>query len=164
KAALGLTILMMSGVSLIIAVTPTYAAIGLAAPLLLTATRLLQGLSLGGEYASATTFLAEMAPPKRRGFYSSFVFFSAAVGILAASAVGWILTSLLSKAEMAAWGWRIPFLLGALAAWPACGSAAPFRKPKPSPRARRPASRSSRCAPCCASTPWKCCASSASPS
>jgi MHS family alpha-ketoglutarate permease-like MFS transporter len=82
KAALGLTILMMAGGSLIIAVTPTYASIGLAAPLLLTAARLLQGLSLGGEYASATTFLAEMAPPNKRGFYSSFVFFSAAVGDL----------------------------------------------------------------------------------
>ena len=114
KAALGLTILMMAGGSLIIAVTPTYATIGLAAPLLLTAARLLQGLSLGGEYASATTFLAEMAPSNRRGFYSSFVFFSAAVGILAASAVGWALTSTLTKPEMAAWGWRIPFLLGAL--------------------------------------------------
>ncbi|MCH5730738.1 MFS transporter, partial [Salmonella enterica] len=73
-----------------------------------------QGLSLGGEYASATTFLAEMAPPNKRGFYSSFVFFSAAVGILAASAVGWLLTSTLTKAEMADWGWRIPFFLGAL--------------------------------------------------
>lgn len=114
KAALGLTILMMAGGSLIIAVTPTYAAIGLAAPLLLTLARLLQGLSLGGEYASATTFLTEMAPPHRRGFYSSFVFFSAAVGILAASAVGWVLTTCLSRAEMAEWGWRIPFLLGAL--------------------------------------------------
>lgn len=114
KAALGLTILMMAGGSLIIAVTPTYAAIGLAAPLLLTLARLLQGLSLGGEYASATTFLTEMAPPHRRGFYSSFVFFSAAVGILAASAVGWVLTAWLSRAEMAEWGWRIPFLLGAL--------------------------------------------------
>ncbi|MCH1878691.1 MFS transporter [Alcaligenes ammonioxydans] len=114
KAALGLTILMMAGGSLIIAVTPTYAAIGLAAPLLLTLARLLQGLSLGGEYASATTFLTEMAPPHRRGFYSSFVFFSAAVGILAASAVGWVLTTWLTRAEMAAWGWRIPFLLGAL--------------------------------------------------
>ncbi|MCD0496552.1 MFS transporter [Achromobacter sp. MY14] len=113
KAALGLTILMMAGGSLIIAITPTYATIGLAAPLLLTAARLLQGLSLGGEYASATTFLAEMAPPEKRGFYSSFVFFSAAVGILAASAVGWILTSTLTKADMASWGWRIPFLLGA---------------------------------------------------
>ncbi|MDV2117876.1 MFS transporter [Alcaligenes faecalis] len=114
KAALGLTILMMAGGSLIIAVTPTYAAIGLAAPLLLTLARLLQGLSLGGEYASATTFLTEMAPPHRRGFYSSFVFFSAAVGILAASAVGWVLTTWLSRAEMSEWGWRIPFLLGAL--------------------------------------------------
>ncbi|KAG1248588.1 hypothetical protein G6F68_013733 [Rhizopus microsporus] len=114
KAALGLTILMMAGGSLIIAITPTYATIGIAAPLLLTGARLLQGLSLGGEYASATTFLAEMAPPEKRGFYSSFVFFSAAVGILAASAVGWILTSTLTKADMASWGWRIPFLLGAL--------------------------------------------------
>ncbi|MNX79832.1 Alpha-ketoglutarate permease [compost metagenome] len=104
---------MMAGGSLIIAITPTYATIGLAAPLLLTAARLLQGLSLGGEYASATTFLAEMAPPNKRGFYSSFVFFSAAVGILAASAVGWILTSTLTKADMASWGWRIPFLIGA---------------------------------------------------
>lgn len=114
KAALGLTIIMMAGGSLIIAVTPTYAAIGIAAPLLLTAARLLQGLSLGGEYASATTFLAEMAPPKKRGFYSSFVFFSAAVGILAASAVGWALTSVLSAADMREWGWRVPFFLGAL--------------------------------------------------
>ena len=66
-----------------------------------------------------------MAPSNRRGFYSSFVFFSAAVGILAASAVGWALTSTLTKPEMAAWGWRIPFLLARWAAWPACGSAAP---------------------------------------
>lgn len=114
KAALGLTILMMAGGSLIIAVTPTFATIGLAAPLLLTLARLLQGLSLGGEYASATTFLTEMAPPHRRGFYSSFVFFSAAVGILMASAVGWVLTTWLTRAEMAEWGWRVPFLIGAL--------------------------------------------------
>ncbi len=164
KAALGLTILMMAGGSLIIAVTPTYATIGLAAPLLLTAARLLQGLSLGGEYASATTFLAEMAPSNKRGFYSSFVFFSAAVGILAASAIGWVLTSTLTKADMAAWGWRIPFFLGALGAWPACGSAARSRKPRRSPTPRRPASKSSRCAPCCATIRAKCCASWASPS
>ena len=164
KAALGLTILMMAGGSLIIAVTPTYATIGLAAPLLLTAARLLQGLSLGGEYASATTFLAEMAPSNRRGFYSSFVFFSAAVGILAASAVGWALTSTLTKPEMAAWGWRIPFLLGALGGLAGLWIRRSIRKPKPSRTARRPAWKSSRCAPCCASIRWKCCASSASPS
>jgi len=114
KAALSLTILMMAGGSFIIAVTPTYAAIGIAAPLLLTAARLLQGLSLGGEYASATTFLAEMAPNYRRGFYSSFVFFSSAAGILLASAVGWVLTTVLSPEDMREYGWRIPFVIGAL--------------------------------------------------
>jgi MHS family alpha-ketoglutarate permease-like MFS transporter len=114
KAALALTILMMAGGSLIIGITPTYATIGLAAPLLLTAARLMQGLSLGGEYASATTYLTEMAPDNRRGFYSSFLFFSAAAGILAASSIGWLLTASLSEADMAAWGWRIPFLVGAL--------------------------------------------------
>ncbi len=114
KAALALTILMMAGGSLIIGITPTYASIGIAAPLLLTAARLMQGLSLGGEYASASTFLTEMAPNNRRGFYSSFLFFSAAVGILAASAIGWALTSTLSEAEMSAWGWRVPFLVGAV--------------------------------------------------
>lgn len=114
KAALALTILMMAGGSLIIGITPTYASIGIAAPLLLTAARLMQGLSLGGEYASASTFLTEMAPAKRRGFYSSFLFFSAAVGILAASAIGWTLTSTLSEADMQAWGWRVPFLVGAV--------------------------------------------------
>lgn len=113
KAALALTILMMAGGSLIIGITPTYATIGIAAPLLLTLARLMQGLSLGGEYASASTFLTEMAPNNRRGFYSSFLFFSAAVGILAASAIGWALTSTLSEADMAAWGWRVPFLVGA---------------------------------------------------
>ncbi len=114
KAALALTIVMMAGGSLIIGITPTYATIGIFAPLLLTCARLLQGLSLGGEYASATTFLAEMAPDKQRGFYSSFVFFSAAVGILAASAVGWVLTSTLTPEAMGEWGWRVPFLLGAV--------------------------------------------------
>ncbi|MBU4610777.1 MFS transporter [Achromobacter sp. GG226] len=114
KAALALTIVMMAGGSLIIGITPTYATIGIFAPVLLTLARLLQGLSLGGEYASATTFLTEMAPNKRRGFYSSFVFFSAAIGILAASAVGWVLTSTLSDASMREWGWRVPFLIGAV--------------------------------------------------
>lgn len=114
KAALALTILMMAGGSLIIGITPTYTTIGIAAPLLLTAARLMQGLSLGGEYASATTYLTEMAPDNRRGFYSSFLFFSAAAGILAASSIGWLLTSTLSPEDMSAWGWRVPFLVGAL--------------------------------------------------
>ena len=114
KAALSATILMMAGGSLAIALTPTYAAIGLASPLLLILARLVQGLSLGGEYAAASTFLTEMAPPKRRGLYSSFVFFSAAAGILAASAIGWALTTYLSADDMKEFGWRVPFFIGAL--------------------------------------------------
>ena len=72
-----------------------------------------------------------MAPSNRRGFYSSFVFFSAAVGILAASAVGWALTSTLTKPEMAAWGWRIPFLLGALGGLAGLWIRRSIRRPKP---------------------------------
>lgn len=76
--------------------------------------RLMQGLSLGGEYASASTYLAELAPDHRRGFFSSFVFFSSAAGILTASAIGWALTTVLTDEQMREFGWRIPFLLGAL--------------------------------------------------
>lgn len=114
RNALSLTIVMMAAGSLIIGVTPTYESIGIAAPLLLVVARLIQGLSLGGEYASASTYLTEMAPNKQRGFYSSFLFMSAAMGILLASGLGWILTAGLSKADMNAWGWRIPFIIGAL--------------------------------------------------
>lgn len=114
RNALSLTIVMMAAGSLIIGITPTYESIGIAAPLLLVVARLIQGLSLGGEYASASTYLTEMAPSKQRGFYSSFLFMSAAMGILLASGLGWSLTAGLSKADMNAWGWRIPFIIGAL--------------------------------------------------
>lgn len=114
KAALALTVMMISGGSLIIGIAPTFASAGLLAPLVLLFARLIQGLSLGGQYASAATFLTEMAPNSRRGFYGSFVFFSAAAGILFASAVGWALTSNLSAEAMRQWGWRVPFLIGAL--------------------------------------------------
>lgn len=114
RAALGLTVVMMAAGSLIIAITPTFATIGILAPIMLTIARLIQGLSLGGEYASATTYLTEMAPNDKRGLYSSFIFFSAAVGILCASGLGWLLTSLISKEAMIEWGWRIPFFIGAL--------------------------------------------------
>ena len=114
KSALGVTILLMAGGSLMIGITPTYDHIGLLAPVLLVIARLMQGLSLGGEYASASTYLAELAPDHRRGFFSSFVFFSSAAGILTASAIGWSLTTILSDEQMREFGWRIPFLLGAL--------------------------------------------------
>lgn len=114
KAALAATILMMAGGSLMIAVSPTYATIGVFAPIILVLARLLQGLSLGGEFASAATYLSEMAPKEKRGFYSSFMFFSAAIGILLASSLAWLLTSILTDQQMGAYGWRIPFLIGAL--------------------------------------------------
>lgn len=105
---------MMAVGSLIIGIAPTYESIGIVAPLLLVTARLIQGLSLGGEYASATTYLTEIAPDHQRGFYSSFLFMSAAMGILMASGLGWILTTTLTKADMNAWGWRIPFIIGAV--------------------------------------------------
>ncbi len=114
KAALSLTIIMMAVGSLMIGLSPTYATIGIVAPLILVLARLLQGLSLGGEFASAATYLSEMAPDHRRGLYSSFIFFSSAIGILAASGLAWILTSSLSKIEMSEYGWRIPFIIGAI--------------------------------------------------
>lgn len=114
KAALALAVMMISGGSLIIGLSPTYAMVGVVAPLILVIARMLQGLSLGGQYASASTYLTEMAPNDKRGFYSSFVFLAAAAGILAASAIGWALNNNLSVEQMRAWGWRVPFLIGAL--------------------------------------------------
>ncbi|HEY1610866.1 MAG TPA: MFS transporter [Paraburkholderia sp.] len=116
RIALAVSISMMSGSSLAIAILPTYETIGIAAPALLVFFRLVQGLSVGGEYAAAMTFVAESAPPSRRGFLSSFVFFSTALGVLGASALGWVLTRVLPQAAMASYGWRIPFLLGSVGA------------------------------------------------
>lgn len=114
KAALAATIMMMAGGSLMIGLSPTYEVIGIFAPIILVLARLLQGLSLGGEFASAATYLSEMAPKEKRGFYSSFMFFSAAIGILMASSLAWLLTTILTEQQMSNYGWRIPFLLGAL--------------------------------------------------
>lgn len=114
KAALAATIMMMAGGSLMIGISPTYETIGIFAPIILVLARLLQGLSLGGEFASAATYLSELAPNNKRGFYSSFMFFSAAIGILSASSLAWFLTSYLSDAQMNEYGWRIPFILGAI--------------------------------------------------
>src|SRR5688572_8691592 len=114
KAAVAFAVMMISGGSLLIGLVPTYASIGIFAPILLAVARLVQGLSLGGQYASTATFLTEMAPNEKRGFYSSFVFVSAAAGILFASAIGAVLTNTLTLDQMQAWGWRVPFLIGAL--------------------------------------------------
>jgi MHS family proline/betaine transporter-like MFS transporter len=91
---------------------PTYAAVGAAAPLLLVLMRLLQGLSVGGEFATSIVFLVERSAPHRRGLLGSFASMGATSGVLLGSGVGVLETSLLSQAQLEAWGWRVPFLLG----------------------------------------------------
>ena len=117
KSALQFSIMLMCAGSLVVAITPTYAIIGGAAPVLLVIARLLQGFSLGGEYGTSATYLAEVATPGRRGFYSSFQYVTLISGQLVASFVLLILQFvLLTPEQLESWGWRIPFALGALAA------------------------------------------------
>jgi MHS family alpha-ketoglutarate permease-like MFS transporter len=116
KAALTLSVTMMCGGSLLIAVTPGYATIGLGAPALLLTARLLQGLSIGGEYGASATYLAERAGRERRGFYTSFQYVTLILGQLLALSVLLILQALLTDAQLSSWGWRIPFVIGAACA------------------------------------------------
>jgi MHS family alpha-ketoglutarate permease-like MFS transporter len=117
KSALQFSITLMCTGSLIIAVTPTYATIGSFAAFWLVFARLLQGFSLGGEYGTSATYLAEVATPGRRGFYSSFQYVTLISGQLVATAVLIVLQFvLLTPEQLESWGWRIPFVIGALAA------------------------------------------------
>ena len=116
RAALTLSITVMATGSLIIAVTPGFSSIGIWAPIILVLARLLQGLSLGGEYGTSATYLSEMAASGRRGFYSSFQYVTLIAGQLVALGVQIILQQLLTASEMSEWGWRIPFLIGAAGA------------------------------------------------
>ena len=109
--ALSWSILLMSGATFLIGFLPGYLALGVGAPLLLLGLRMIQGFSASGEYAGASTFLAEYAPPKRRGIYTSIVPASTATGLLAGSLLVALLHATLSTPDMQAWGWRIPFLL-----------------------------------------------------
>ncbi|MER6839177.1 MFS transporter [Streptomyces platensis] len=114
RTALTLTILLMGGGSLLVALTPTYTATGILAPLVLVLARLVQGLSVGGEFAASTTFLVESAGPGRRGLFSSFQYVSTTAGQLLASATAALLAALLTEQQMGQWGWRVAFLIGAL--------------------------------------------------
>src|SRR5262245_34751583 len=117
RKALMLSVLLMCFGSLMIAGLPTYAAIGTAAPVLLGLARVIQGLSLGGEYGASATYLSEVAGEKNRGFYVSFHYVTLIGGQLCAILVLLVLQQLFLTAEqMRAWGWRIPFLIGALLA------------------------------------------------
>lgn len=116
KSALMLSVLMMCAGSLIIVLTPGHNRIGIAAPTLLVIARLLQGLSVGGEYGASATYLSEMATRAHSGFWSSFQYVTLIMGHLLALTVLLVLQKFLSEAELRDWGWRVPFAVGALAA------------------------------------------------
>jgi len=117
KAGLTLSVSLMCLGSLVIAFTPTRAQIGILAPAILIAARLMQGLSLGGEYGSSATYLSEVAGRDRRGFFSSFQYVTLISGQLIASAVLLVLLWTMSDEAIRAWGWRIPFAIGAMLAF-----------------------------------------------
>lgn len=114
KYAMTFSVLLMSFGSLMIACIPGYKTIGIAAPVLLLIARLIQGVSVGGEYGVSATYLTEMAGQNRRGFYASFQYVTLIGGQLIALGIQLILQQVLSETELQKWGWRIPFIFGAL--------------------------------------------------
>ncbi len=117
KKALTFSVLLMSAGSLIIAITPSYKHIGIAAPILLVLARIIQGLSVGGEYGTSATYLSEMATKKDRGFYSSFQYVTLIMGQLVALGVLILLQrAFLTEEQLHSWGWRVPFAIGAMLA------------------------------------------------
>jgi MHS family alpha-ketoglutarate permease-like MFS transporter len=116
RISMMIAVIMMCGGSLMVALLPTYAAIGVAAPVLLLVARLLQGLSVGGEYGTSATYMSEVAVHRHRGFFASFQYVTLIGGQLLAVLVLVILQQYLTNADLKAWGWRIPFAIGALAA------------------------------------------------
>ncbi|WP_308814250.1 MFS transporter [Sphingomonas sp. GV3] len=116
KAGLTLSVTLMCAGALLIAVSPGYATIGWGAPALLVVARLMQGLSVGGEYGASAVYLSEMAGRDRRGFFSSFQYVTLIAGQLLALFTLLLLQAVLSEAQLEAWGWRLPFALGGLLA------------------------------------------------
>jgi MHS family alpha-ketoglutarate permease-like MFS transporter len=116
KAGLTLSVALMCFGSLLIAVTPTYATAGALAPGMLVFARMLQGLSVGGEYGASATYLSEMAGRERRGYYASFQYVTLIGGQLTALGVLLLLQATMSEAALEAWGWRVPFAIGGLLA------------------------------------------------
>lgn len=111
QKVLALTMIMMAAGTFAIGLIPSYAAIGVAAPVLLLVARLVQGFSTGGEYAGATTFIAEYAPDRRRGFFGSWLEFGTLAGYIAGAGLVTLMTALLSSDDLLSWGWRLPFLI-----------------------------------------------------
>lgn len=112
KAALVLTIFMMALGTIGIGLLPSYESIGIWAPILLVALRIIQGIAAGGEWGTSTAFIIEWSPANRRGFFGSFQQVSTAGGSLLGSATAAVLTTVLTSEQMLAWGWRLPFVLG----------------------------------------------------
>ena len=115
KISMIISVFMMCGGSLMIAVMPTYASIGVAAPALLVIARLMQGLSVGAEYGTGATYISEVSRAGRRSFFGSFQYMTIIAGQLLALLTVALLQMLLSEQDLKAWGWRVPFLIGALA-------------------------------------------------
>ncbi|PRC90682.1 MFS family transporter [Solimicrobium silvestre] len=116
RISMMISVLMMCGGSLMIACLPTYATIGAAAPILLLLARLIQGLSVGGEYGTSATYMSEVALKGRRGFFASFQYVTLIGGQLLAVLVLVILQQLLTTEQLKDWGWRVPFVIGAITA------------------------------------------------
>jgi MHS family alpha-ketoglutarate permease-like MFS transporter len=114
KTLLSVTILMAGAGSAIIALTPSYRQIGIAAPILVSAARILQGFSAGGEFQTAVTFLNESASNRRRAFGASFQVLCIGISILCSTAMVTIITTTLPRESVSEWGWRLPFALGAV--------------------------------------------------
>jgi MHS family proline/betaine transporter-like MFS transporter len=113
KRVLATTIIMMAASTLAVGLVPSYAAIGIWAPVILYLCRILQGFSAGGEYGGAATFMAEYAPDKRRGFFGSFLEVGTLSGFTLGNAMALLLVNVLSDSQMETWGWRLPFLVAA---------------------------------------------------
>ncbi|MEU8693325.1 glycine betaine/L-proline transporter ProP [Streptomyces sp. NPDC048665] len=111
QKVLAVTMIMMAAGTFAIGLIPSYASIGVGAPLLLLAARLVQGFSTGGEYAGASTFIAEYAPDRKRGFFGSWLEFGTLAGYICGAGLVTLMTALLSSADLLSWGWRIPFLI-----------------------------------------------------
>jgi MHS family alpha-ketoglutarate permease-like MFS transporter len=116
RISMMIAVIMMCAGSLMVSLLPTYATIGLAAPALLLVARLLQGLSVGGEYGTSATYMSEVAAHRHRGFFASFQYVTLIGGQLLAVLVLVILQQYLTNDELKAWGWRVPFAIGAVAA------------------------------------------------
>ncbi len=116
RRLLALSVILMGVPTFLLGLLPTYESVGILAPLLLVALRFVQGLSTGGEFTGSIVFLVEHAQPNRKALYGSFAEFGSLIGGLLGAGVAWLVTEVLSQADLNSWGWRLPFLTGILIA------------------------------------------------